>query len=121
VTVTLCDLFAFGNTKRPRPPRVNKDIFPDDLGMLRPGDAKDACGASLVGDPQQAFVAGPYYRLPAGTVLPDGLGLIADGSDVDPDSQHGPTHHTLFPAKAMSAVDFVALFLQLPWQPGGKK
>lgn len=77
-------------------------------------------GASAFGDVNQAPLAGHYHTLPAGTPLPNGLGLIADGSDIYQSSRRGPTHHTIYPTRDMSFDEFSRLYQSLPWQYGGK-
>ena len=81
------DLYAFGNRLRPRPPRVEgvdlkpgqrADIIPNANGLVGPDTPG---GASLFSDPAQAPVAGHYHVLPAGTELPEGLVLVADGKE----------------------------------------
>ncbi len=115
------DLYAFGNRAGPRPPRPGKDVIPDANGMLAPQVLPDKMGASTFADPNQAPLRGHYHRLPAGTELPDGLDVVADGLDVDLASHHPPTHHTIFNTVEMALDRFVDLFLNLPWQYGGKK
>jgi hypothetical protein len=66
-------------------------------------------------------LSGHYHRLPAATPLPQGLGVIADGADVDPTSLHQTAHHTLYPTVRIHVDDFIRLFMGLPWQYAGKK
>ena len=119
--VTPTDLFAFGSKGIPRPPRRNIDLFPDLAGMIGPESPNKAHGASLLGDPYRGMLKGNFHLLPAGTVLPDDLDVVADGPEVDPHSLHDPTHHTLYPAVAMSFDRFVELFNALPWKWAGRK
>lgn len=114
------DLFAFGNSRGPRPPRVGIDIDPDASGMIGPESPPLPAGASTFSDPDQAGLRGVYYRLPAGTTLPVGLGAVADGRDVDVKSRHPPTHYTIYPMMPMLLTEFIGLFLRLPWQRAGK-
>jgi hypothetical protein len=72
----------------------------------------------LFGDPTQAPHCGHYHTLPAGTELPEGLSVVADGADVG--GSHAPTHHMLSPAREMTPAEFIDLFNALPWQYGGK-
>ena len=120
MATTAVDLFAFGNRAGPRPPRLSVDLFSDSAGMVGPENPVRPYGASAVADLATARVRGHYHRLPAGTVLPDGLGVVADGSDVLTPARHGPSHHTFYPAVAMPFVRFVELFMNLPWQYGGR-
>jgi hypothetical protein len=118
---TPTDLYAFGNRQQPRAPR------PSDFGVNGPDDLvgpespPTPHGASTPGDPAQTPLTGHYHHLPAGTPLPEGLGVVADGSDVLPGSALPPTHHTLFPTIEMTLREFIGHFLALPWQHAGKK
>jgi RHS repeat-associated protein len=119
--VTPTDLYAFGNTTRPRPPRPGKDVFPDDFGNIGPEYPPFPQGASTFADPSKAPLTGPYYGLPAGTMLPDGMSVIPDGVDINPLSPNLETHHTLYPSTEMPYNEFVRLFQNLPWNYVGKK
>ena len=119
---TPTDLYAFGPRGRgPRPPRPGIDLFADPAGMVGPEYPPAPRGASTFGDLARCPLHGHYHTLPAGTPLPEGLAVIADGVDVDPASPHGPTHHTVYPAVRMSFERFVELYQGLPWKYGGKK
>jgi hypothetical protein len=118
------DLHAFGNSQRPRPPRIQgvnlkpgqkADIIPNEAGMVGPDSAG---GASLFGDPSLAPVADHYHVLPVGTMLPEGLQVIADG--VDQGGSQSPTHHTLAPTREMTAGEFLELYDRRPRRYGGK-
>lgn len=89
------DLHAFGNASGPRAPREGIDFHVGDDGMVIPQSGPAPHGASTFGDPAHAPLTGPYHRIPAGTELPEGFGVIADGIDVLPGSVHPPTHHTI--------------------------
>jgi hypothetical protein len=115
------DLYAFGNTQGPRPPRPGKDVFPDALGQIGPESPPFPNGASAFGDPKAAPLTGHFHRLPKGTHLPDGIKVVADGADVNPRSPHPRTHHTIDPSKPMPYNDFVEKFMKLPWEYVGKK
>ena len=121
IVVTVIDLYAFGPRSGPRPPRVGIDLNPDPSGRVGPEGPPFPAGASLFADPVQASLGGPYHRLPGNTPLPVGLGIVADGVDVHPNSPHPATHHTLYPVHGMAAAQFLTLFLALPWQYAGKK
>ena len=112
-----CDLHCFGNKTQPRPPRPGKDIDVDDAGMV--GPTRPPTGASAYGDPGYADLTGHYHRIPAGTELPAGLRVVADGADVG--GPHPPTHHTIYPTGRMSYDDFAQQFLDLPWEYAGRK
>ena len=119
---TPVDLFAFGSkVKGPRPPRAGIDFFPDDQGIVGTEIANSPNGASTFSDVTKALLTGHYFVLPAGTELPAGLDVVADGENARPDSLHPPTHHTIFPNQRMSWQRFVELFEKLPWQYAGKK
>jgi hypothetical protein len=96
---TPVDLYAFGNRSGPRPPRPGIDLPVDESGMQQ----------------------GHYFRLPAGTELPEGIAVVADGRDVRADSLHPASHYTLYSAVAMSLEEFVQRFANLPWQWAGNK
>jgi hypothetical protein len=112
-----CDLYCFGNRSGPRAPRPGVDIDVDAAGMVRP--TKPPTGASAFGDPGQAPLTGHYHRIPAGTQLPPGLRVVADGADVG--GRELPTHHTIYPSGPMALDDFTQQFLDLPWEYAGKK
>lgn len=115
------DLFAFGNRDGPRPPRDGIDIFPDASGMISSQSPPLPHGASTFADVSQAPLTGQYHRLPAGTQLPEGLNVVADGVDVIPNSPHPSTHHTIYPSRTMLSDEFVQLYNDLPWEYAGKK
>jgi hypothetical protein len=89
--------------------------------MVGPETGPTPAGASAYADPFLAPLSGHYHRLPAGTELPEGFEVIADGREVIPDSPHEPTHHTIYPAAPMTYDRFVELYSGLPWKYGGKK
>ena len=92
--------------------------------MVVPQVAYAPRGASTFGDPidpDRTEPTGHFHRLAAGTVLPEGLEVIADGRDVLPGSLHPRTHHTIYPTVPMTFDRFVELYLDLPWQHAGKR
>ena len=97
--------------------KVLTDLVVDPSGEVHP--TSPPTGASTFGDPRQAPLTGHYHRVPAGTVLPEGIGVVADGVDVG--GPHLPTHHTVFPTRTMRFSEFVEKFLNLPWEYAGKK
>ncbi|HIE5949033.1 TPA: RHS repeat-associated core domain-containing protein, partial [Burkholderia cepacia] len=122
---TTCDLYAFGNASGPREPRIqgvntkpgqNADLIADAAGMVGPTTEG---GASTFGDVNKAPISGTYHKLPAGSELPDGIEVVADGKDVG--GSHAATHHTVCPSKRMSGQTFVEKFKNLPWIKAGKK
>jgi hypothetical protein len=121
ITVVPVDLFVFENRAGPRRPHPGQDLFPDAAGLVGPETPPRVNGSSSFADPTRAPLTGHYHRLPAGTVLPEGLAVVADGSDVDPGSPHAATHHTIYPATGLTADRFIELFLGLPWQYAGRQ
>ncbi|MBR8832842.1 MAG: hypothetical protein DSM106950_02060 [Stigonema ocellatum SAG 48.90 = DSM 106950] len=109
-------LYAFGNRKSPRPPRPNIDIVVD-KDLVKP--TQPPVGASTFGDIRYAPLTGHYYRIDKGTLLPEGLAVIADGEDVG--GNHSPTHHTIYPALEMSFSEFVEKFNACGWIYTGKR
>lgn len=118
------DLYAFGNRSGPRLPRPEQDFGVsgpgDQVGPFSPASPQDnVSGASTFTDPTQAPLTGQYHKLPADTLLPEGLGVHADGRDVG--GTHGWGHRTIYPAERMSVAKFQELFGGLPWTWAGKK
>lgn len=97
------------------------DLLPDAAGIIGPEVPPFPQGASTFAAPLHAPLRGHYHRLPSGTVLPGGLGVVADGVDVHAHSLHPAGHHTIYPVVPMTMAHFVDLFLALPWQYAGKK
>lgn|GEM_PF-1304862 len=113
------DVHAFGGNDqigRPRPPRSGYDIPVDETGMVPAQQPPNANGASTYGDPIAGGLTGSYHRLRAGTKLPPGLGIVADGQDVNPQSPHAPTHHTIYPTEGMTYDRFTGLYQGLGWE-----
>jgi hypothetical protein len=118
-TVVPTDLHAFGNRTKPRDPRRGIDLTPDGDDNVGPERPPFPRGASTFGDPAKAPLTGHFHRLARGERLADGLGVVADGSDVG--GPHDETHHTIYPAEKMKFDDFVAKFQSLSWAYAGKK
>ena len=122
--VTGEDLYAFGGSPNgpnpwPRGPRASTDIDVDSDGMVTAQDPMgEVQGASTYTDPTTAPLSGHYYRLPAGTRLPRGLRVQADGADVGGPAPWG--HRTIYPTKGMPFETFFELFRKLGWIYGGK-
>jgi hypothetical protein len=89
--------------------------------MVGPEEPPLPAGASTFGDPYQTTLTGHFHRLPKGSHLPSGCGVIADGPENHPESEHPPTHHTIYPTRRMSKDEFNGLFLGLPWVYGDNK
>ena len=51
--------------------------------------------------------------------MPEGIAIIADGSDVG--GTQAPTHHTLYPTRVMPWKELNQKYLSLGWLKGGKK
>ena len=77
-------------------------------------------GASTFGDPKMAPLTGHYHRIPRGVLVPPGLGVVADGPEVN-GSTNPPTHHTIYPKVSMPFKTFVEKFFELPWEYAGKQ
>lgn len=122
--VTPRDLYAFGNRNGPRGVRANRDMHVENeesmVGPERPPFPK---GASTFSTVDGVDLTGHYHKLQGGTVLPEGLGVIADGRDVHEDEPraHGAGHHTIFPAVRMQFGEFNRLFTTLPWEYQGNR
>ena len=119
---TTADIYSFGNKSAPRGARPKQDFNVENFdSIVGPETGPLPKGASNVLDVNSAPLSGHYHMLPAGTQMPDGLDIIADGIDVIPNSPHGVGHHTIFPTRAMTVNEFNELYKSLPWQYGGKK
>jgi len=117
---TPCDLYRFGNQTGPREPRLNHDLFPDTDGMVGPESGPPWNGISTYANLAEARMTGHYHRLPAGTELPDGLAVIADGLLIQDEDVLPPSHHTIYPARRMKVQELIEVFRHLPWHYGGK-
>ncbi len=115
------DLYAFGNKAGPREPRIEgynlkpgqtPDLVPNEQGMV--GPTEPPTGASTFGDPNKADLTGHYHKLPAGTELPEGVGVNPDGTDVG--GTQPETHHTMHPTTEMTPAEFVQKHGGLPWE-----
>jgi hypothetical protein len=122
------DLYAFGNRTKPRDPRIpgynrgtgeRGDLYMGSNGLVGPEYPPTPNGASTFGDPYQAPVSGHFHKIPQGIPLPEGLAVIADGSDVG--GPHPPTHHTIYPTRAMFPQEFIDKFQSLLWTYAGYK
>jgi hypothetical protein len=118
---TAIDLFVFGNRNASRAPRIGFDVVPNDEGVILPDFSSLPPGASTFADPRRSGLTGHFHRLPAGTELPEGWQITADGFDVLPESPLPASHHTLHILIPMHADEFVRQFLSLPWQYGGRQ
>lgn len=110
---------AFGNSKKPKGPRVGKDIPVDSNGMVKSQAGKEfPDGASVLIDTrvEKSNLEGHYYSIPEGTPMPDGLGIKRDGVDVITGSDRGRGHATIYPTRDMSIDEFKELFDSLPWE-----
>ena len=119
-------MYAFGNKTSPRAPRPGDVNLSDpNPTQIIPGQRPSATelphGASTFGNPAEAPLTGHYWKLPEGTDLPAGMGVMADGSDIINGSPMRPTHHTLYNTEDMTFDDFIQNFLNLAWEYVGKK
>ena len=73
-------LYTFGNSKSPRLPRLNTDIYVED-GLVKP--THPPTGASTFADIKFTSLTGHYYKLEKGIELPSGLNVIADAKDAE--------------------------------------
>ena len=90
-------------------------------GIVGPESGPLHKGASNLLNVNDAPLNGHYHMLPAGTQMPDGLSIVADGIDVVPDSTHGVGHYTIFPTREMTVSEFNELYKSLHWKYRGKK
>ena len=108
---TTADIYSFGNKSAPRGARPQQDFNVENFdSIVGPETGPLPKGASNVLDVNSAPLSGHYHMLPAGTQMPDGLDIIADGIDVIPNSPHGVGHHTIFPTRAMTVNEFNELY-----------
>ncbi len=115
------NLYAFGNAGGPRSARCSDFGIKSDEEEVGPEGPPLPQGASTFADAESTSLSGHYHRLNAGVRLPAGLGVVADGRDVNSDSSHGPGHHTIFPVIKMLFNEFNRLFLGLGWTHAGNK
>jgi RHS repeat-associated protein len=118
---TKVDVYAMGNSTQPRAPRIEghnlkpgqtPDISVNSNGMVQ----STSKGASTFADPtvfKEIGMEGQTHKLPAGTDLPEGFDIIADGEDVK--GKHKRSHHTISPCDEMLPESFIDKFLSLPW------
>lgn len=106
-TTTSLDLYRGGNASSPRIDnvRVDKDVFPDATGNIGPvAPNGEVQGMSTFEAPQGDK---NWWRLPAGTQLPDGLQAVNDPG----------IHWTIQPSTMMSVEDFRSLLQSiLGWE-----
>lgn len=89
------------------------------MGPYSPSAPTDEVGAaSTYIDAERSGLAGHYYRLLAGTELPEGLGVHADGEDVGGLQPWG--HRSVYPTVEMPYGQFQDLFQNLPWEYVGR-
>lgn len=120
------DLFHFGRSPNGAEPikGARYDDFgisndSDVVGPYSPSAPTDEVGAaSTYIDAERSGLSGHYYRLPAGTELPDGLGVHADGEDVGGLQPWG--HRSVYPTTQMTYEQFQELFQGLGWEYAGR-
>ena len=115
------DTYIFGNSEKPADARPEKDFKvqsgSDVVSAQSPPLPK---GKSVCINPDTAPLVGHYYKVPAGTELPDGLAIVYDGKDVVPGG-HFIGHSTIYPTRDMTVDEFNGLLQSMPWQHDGKK
>jgi hypothetical protein len=89
-------------------------------GMIGPESLPLPDGGSVFADPLLSGLKGPYHVLARGTLLPEELGIAADGKDVIVHSPHPPTHHTIYPKARIAVEQLLALLKSLPWKYAGR-
>lgn len=119
--VTAVDLYATSNGKnqrpKPRPRDLGVDSSDDDVC---PGSSDGiSYGLSTFAREGDLITRGWVWKLPAGSPLPPGLRVEADGRDYVPGSPMPTSHHTLALTGSMSFAGAVALYQGLNWQPMG--
>ena len=91
----------------------------DVVGPYTPSAPTDEVGAaSTFIDAERSGLTGHYYRLPAGTDLPEELAVHADGEDVGGLQPWG--HRSVYPRIEMPYAQFQELFRNLPWEYLGR-
>ncbi|WP_158887001.1 RHS repeat-associated core domain-containing protein, partial [Amycolatopsis anabasis] len=128
-TTTPTDLHMFGGSPDgpspgPRPAR-EKDFNMTEDGTIIPGTGRTIpnedmpAGASSFSDISNAPLTGHHYRIPAGTQLPEGLAVVADGRDVVQGSPRAATHHTIYATRPMTRDEFNAKLAEIETQHAG--
>ena len=116
------DVFAYGNATEVKGPRLRDFGLAADedlIGPFTPATPSDEIpGCSTFVDPACAKLTGYYFILSAGTQLPDGLAVHADGEDCGGLAPWG--HRTIYPTLPMSFGEFRALVRELPWRRVGR-
>jgi len=81
------DVYVFGNEEKAGDARPGKDFHVEDRNSMVPDQTSNLPlpnGKSVVNNPTETTLTGPYYKIPGGTQLPDGLGIVYDGRDKVP-------------------------------------
>lgn len=129
-------LYAFGNDpinntsekKYPSPPRIvpygesGGDIALNENGMVPVQNYVKfkgiwPLGKSLSNIREPVTPTGPRYILPAGSKIPEGIGLVRDGKDVGGPQPEG--HYTFYPLHDMTPEDFIEKFRSFNWVRDG--
>ena len=110
---TKTDIYAFQSRKTPGKPGGARPIdfkVKDSSSAIPkyPTDPKSGklMGASTCIDPENAPLSGDYFKIPKGTVLPDGMGWHQDSAN----------HGVLFPTEDTTVDSFNDLYYSLPWR-----
>src|SRR5207302_8192481 len=116
-------LYAFGNTKGPRDPRIqgfntspgqNPDLVSAN-GLVGPYFPPLVSGASTWSNPETAKATGHAWKVEKQAIeATPGLGVWADGLDATPPGPNPSGHHTVYPTIGMKPDIFIWLFKNLP-------
>ncbi|WP_314906704.1 hypothetical protein, partial [Propionibacterium acidifaciens] len=106
------DLIATGNRAGPRGARPS-DFDVEDINDIV-GPTPDFKGASAFESRETAerWISGQSHKLPAGSDVPDGLGVHYDNT---PEG-----HWTVYPTRNMKLSEFNDLFKSMDWHYDGK-
>ncbi|MCI8324712.1 MAG: RHS repeat-associated core domain-containing protein, partial [Lachnospiraceae bacterium] len=115
------DTYVFGNATKPGNARPQKDFGVDNGSDLVSAQTPPLPnGKSVCADPYNTNLTGTIYKVPEGTELPDGLGIVYDGKDKVPGG-HAEGHSTIYPTEDMTVDEFNDLYQSLPWEKDGRK
>ena len=116
------DLYAAGRADGTRPVRHDRDFDVDsDTVIVGGGPAPTSPNDKIKGVSNFASnedvsreVRGWAHRLPAGSELPEGVRVHADGEDVDGYAVRG--HRTIYPTRELTLDEFRRKLESLDWQ-----
>jgi hypothetical protein len=115
------DLFAFGNTSKPKDLRSG-DISQDSDGNVA-AQAVDISkglpnGKSVSSDYTKGILNGHVWKSVSGTSLGANTDVVADGTDVG--GTHYETHHTIYPTADMKFSELNNKYQGMGWTRIGK-